>query len=238
METQLNNNPQEQPIVETPAPPKEEKTPKKKNNRFKRWQAFTILFLTLVISVGASYYISDKYFWSDIDMNRINQQLDHYKGLVDQNPNDPSNRINLGYTYFIKGDNDEAIKQLKVALDLDKKNFDAYLNLSIVYNDMENFDEALKMAQKAVDLSPRDYKGQMQKGVVYRELKMYEDALTALNEANRLMPGNTDIIYQIGLIAEEQGMPKEAADIYKDALSYDPLHKNSLAGLDRVASKE
>lgn len=235
METQIN--PSQEPVKQEPeAPSKKQKNPK--NNKFKWWQSLSILLLTLVVSVGTGYFVSQKYFWSNLDMNRVNEQLAHYKSLVDQNPNDPQNRINLGYTYFVKGENDNAIKQLKIALDLDKKNFDAYLNLSIVYNDQENYNEALKMVQKAVDLAPRDYKGQMQKGIVYREMKMYEDALTALNEANRLMPGNVDIIYQIGLIAEEQGMPNEAADIYKDALSYDPLHKPALEGLDRVASKD
>jgi tetratricopeptide (TPR) repeat protein len=235
METQIN--PSQEPVKPEPEVPS--KKPKSlKNKKFKWWQSLTILLLTLVVSVGTGYYISQKYFWSDIDLNRAQEQLKYYKSLVDQNPNEPQNRINLGYTYFVTGDNDNAIKQLKIALDLDKKSFDAYLNLSIVYNDEKNFDEALKMAQKAVDLAPRDYKGQMQKGIVYREMKMYEDALKSLNEANRLMPGNVDIIYQIGLIAEEQGMSQEAADIYKDALGYDPLHKPSLEGLDRVASKD
>lgn len=235
MDTQIN--PSQEPVIPEPeAPSKKKKSPK--NSKFKWWQSLTILLLTLIISVGTGYFVSEKYFWTDIDMNRAKEQLQYYKGLVDQNPNDPQNRINLGYTYFVVGDNDNAIKHLKIALDLDKKSFDAYFNLSIVYNDQENFNEALKMAQKAVDLSPRDYKGQMQKGIVYREMKMYEDSLKALNEANRLMPGNVDIIYQIGLIAEEQGMASEAADIYKDALGYDPLHKPSLEGLDRVATKD
>ncbi|WP_318507302.1 tetratricopeptide repeat protein [Bacillus sp. T3] len=121
-------------------------------------------------------------------MNRINEQLAYYKDKVDAKPNDPALRVNLGYTYFLKGKNDDAIKQLKVALDLDKKNYDAYLNLSIVYNDENRFDDALKAAQKTVEINPRDYKGQLQMGTIYRKLKMYKDSLEALNKANELMP--------------------------------------------------
>lgn len=235
METQIN--PSQEPVKPEPEVPSK-KTKSIKNKKFKWWQSLSILLLTLVVSVGTGYYVSQKYFWSNMDMKRINEQLSHYKSLVDQNPNDPQNRVNLGYTYFLKDDNDNAIKQLKIALDLDKKNYNAYLNLSIVYNDEKNFDEGLKMAQKAVELNPRDYKGQLQKGTIYREMKMYEDSLEALNQANQLMPGNVDIIFQIGLLAEERGLKKEAADIYKDALTYDPLHKPALEGLDRVASKD
>jgi tetratricopeptide (TPR) repeat protein len=220
-----------------PIKQKEEKSKTQKSDRFKWWQSLLILTLTLVIAVGAGYFISDKYFWSKMDLNRINQQLDFYKDKVDAEPNNPEHRVNLGYTYFLKGKNDEAIKQYKVALDLDKKYYNAYLNLAIVYNDEDRLDDAIKAAQKAVELSPRDYKGQLQKGIVFRKLKKYDDALEALNQANQLMPGNTDIIYQIGLLTEEQGMKTEAADIYKDVLSYDPLHKDALAALDRVNGK-
>jgi tetratricopeptide (TPR) repeat protein len=225
---ETNQKPQEKP----------KKVMKVKNEKFKWWQTLLILSLTLLISVGAAYYISDKYFWSKMDMNRVSEQLDYYKNKVDGEPNEPKHRVNLGYTYFLKGDNDEAIKQLKVALDLDKKNYDAYLNLSIVYKDQGELDNALKAAEKCVDLNPREYKGLLQKGSIYRELKMYKDSLETLNQANSLMPGNTDIIYEIGRLAEDQGQLTEAEAIYKDALNYDPLYKNALKGLDRIASKD
>lgn len=225
----------------TPVTPeqKEKKTKKKsnKNERFKWWQSLLLILSTLVITVGAAYYISDKYLWSIVDENRIKEQLAFYKDKVDAEPNNSSHRVNLGYTYFIDGENDEAIKQLKVAIDLDKNNFNAYLNLAIVYNDDKQFDNALKYAEKATKLSPRDYKGHLVKGTIYRELKMYEESLDTLNQANQLMPRNVDIIYEIGKLSEDQGLTKEAEQIYKEALSYDPLHKNSLEGLDRVAKK-
>jgi tetratricopeptide (TPR) repeat protein len=217
----------------------DEKVNKKSNksDRFKWWQSLLLILFTLVITAGASYYISDQYLWPKVDENRINEQLAYYKDQVEAEPNNSNHRVNLGYTYFIKDDNEEAIKQLKVAIDLDKNNFNAYLNLAIVYNDDMQFDNALKNAEKATKLSPRDYKGHMIKGSVYRELKMYKESLDTLNEANQLMPRNVDIIYEIGRLSEDQGLTKEAEQIYKEALSYDPLHKNSLAGLDRVAKK-
>lgn len=213
------------------------KEKQQKKDKFNWWQTLLILFLTLVIAVGTAYFISDKYFWSKTDINHTNEQLTYYQNKVDAEPNEPKHRVNLGYTYFLKGDNEEAIKQLKVALDLDKNNYDAYLNLSIVYSDDGQIDNALKAAEKCVEINPRDYKGLLQKGSIYRKLRMYKDSLKTLNKANDLMPGNTDIIYEIGRLAEDQKQYKEAAGIYKDALSYDPLYKNALKGLDRVSSK-
>ena len=214
---------------------KKEKKPKKE--KFNWWQTLLILFLTLGISVGAGYFISDKYFWSDIDQNQLKKQFEHYKDQVDAQPNDPQHRVNLGYSYFLLGKNDEAIKQFQVALDLDKNYYDAYLNLGIVYNDEERLDETLKMATKAAEIAPRDYKSQLLTGTAYRKLKMYDEAIETLSKANELMPGNTDIITELGKVAEDQGDIKNAEELFKEALNYDPLYKPAIEGLDRVAAK-
>jgi tetratricopeptide (TPR) repeat protein len=216
---------------------KGKKEKKSKKEKFNWWQTLLILFMTLGISVGAGYFISDKYFWSDFDQNQLKKQFEHYKNQVDAQPNDPQHRVNLGYSYFLLGKNEEAIKQFKVALDLDKNFYDAYLNLGIVYLEEERLDEGLKMASKASEIAPRDYKSQLLKGTAYRKLKMYDESLETLSKANELMPGNTDIITELGKVAEDQGDKKNAEELFKEALNYDPLYKPALEGLDRVAAK-
>ena len=229
---------QQRPKSQEEETTRETKKNKKKNDRFKWWQALLILLLTLGISVTTAYIISDKYLWSNVDQNQLKDRLEYAKADVDKKPNDPQARVELGYSYFLNGDNDEAIKQLKVALDLDKKNYNAYLNLSIVYNDEKSYDNALKNAIKATELSPRDYKGHLLKGMSYRNLKLYKEASKSLSEADKLMPGNTDIIYESGKVAEDQGKKEAAEEIYKEALSYDPLYKPALAAHDRLSAKK
>jgi tetratricopeptide (TPR) repeat protein len=216
----------------------QKKTKKKKNDRFKWWQALLILIVTIGVSVTAAYLISDKYLWSDVDQNQLKERLDHAKAVADQKPNDPQARVELGYAFFLNNDNDEAIKEFKLALDLDKKNYNAYLNLAIVYKDEKRYDDALKNAVKATDLSPRDYKGHLLKGIAYRNLKMYKEASETLAQADKLMPGNTDIIFESGRVAESQGKKDAAEEIYKEALSYDPLYKPALEALDRLSAKK
>lgn len=219
-------------------PDKKGKKPKiTKNEKFNWWQSLLVLSITLGVSVGAGYYISDKYFWSDFDQGRLKEQFEYYKDQVDAQPNDPKHRVNLGYSYFLKGDNKNAIKQYQVALELDKKYYDAYLNLGIVYNDEERLDDALKMATKTVEIAPRDYKGHLLKGTAYRKLKMYDEAVETLSKANEIMPGNTDIITELGKVAEDQGDKKNAEELFKEALNYDPLYKPALEGLERLAKK-
>lgn len=209
---------------------------KEKKDRFTWWQSLIILAATLAICLSAGYFISSKYLWNQAD-TQLAKQLDYYKAQVDKKPNDSNLRVQLGYTYFLKGDNEEAIKQYNTAKDLDKNNNSAYLNLAIAYDKENRNDDALQMAIKAEKLAPQDYKPKLLKARSDRKLKMYKQATQALEEAARLKPGNTDILNEVGLVAEAQGKKKEAEKIYKEALSYDPTYKPALDALDRLNSK-
>lgn len=214
---------------------KAEKKKKVKKDRFAWWQTLIMLVATLAICLSAGYYISEKYFWNS-QSDQIAKQIKYYNDQVDVKPNDPQIRIQLGYAYFLKGDTDSAIKQYQIAKSLDKNNYTAYLNLSIAYDKEKRTDDALQMAFKAVKISPNDYKGHLLEGKSYRKLKMYDKATKALEEAIRLKPGNTDTIYEVGLVAEAKGKLKEAEQIYKEALSYDPTFKPAINALDRISS--
>jgi tetratricopeptide (TPR) repeat protein len=228
---------QELPKKEKPEQGKETRA-KEKNNRFTKLQGLSLIIATLLISLIGGYFISDKYFWGNKDQTRLDEQITYYEGLVSKKPNKPENRINLGYSYNLKGQNDKAVKQLLIAIDLDKKNVSAYFNLGLVYNDEKRYDDALKQSKKAVELAPKDYKGQLLEGMVYRKLKMYKDAMASLEEANKLMPVNNDIITEMGRVAEDQGKLKDAEELYKKALSYDPLYKPASEALTKLAAKD
>jgi tetratricopeptide (TPR) repeat protein len=216
---------------------KADKAKKVKKDRFAWWQSLIILVVTLAICLSAGYYVSEKYLWNS-NSDQISKQLKYYKDQVDIKPNDPQLRVQLGYIYFLKGDTDSAIKHYQVAKSLDKNNLAAYINLSIAYDKENRTDDALQMAVKAVKISPNDYKGHLLEGKSYRKLKMYDKASEALEEAIRLKPGNTDIIYEVGLVAEKQGKVKEAEQIYKETLSYDPTFKPAITALERITSKD
>ncbi|EKN71370.1 hypothetical protein BABA_01770 [Neobacillus bataviensis LMG 21833] len=227
---------QELPIIEKPEPNKETRT-KKRNDRYTKWQGISLIIATLLISLIGGYLICEKFIWTK-DQNRLDQQIAYYETLVSKEPNKPEHRVNLGYSYHLKGESEDAVKQLQIAIDLDKKNVSAYFNLGLVYNDEKRYDDALKQSKQAVELAPKDYKGYLLEGMVYRKLKMYKDALASLQEADKLMPVNNDIIFEIGRVAEDQGNVKDAEELYKKALSYDPLYKPASEALTRLAAKD
>jgi Tfp pilus assembly protein PilF len=209
---------------------------KVKRDRFSWWQSLIIMAVTLVICLTAGYFVSKNFLWNKSN-SEIEKQLTYYKAQADNKPNDSNLRVQLGYTYFLKGDDDNAIKELKTATNLDKKSYSAYLNLAIVYDKEKRNDDALQNAIKAAKLAPQDYKSKLLMGRSYRKLKMYKQATTALQAAIRFKPGNIDSIYETGLVAEDQGKKKDAEQIYKEALSFDPTYKPAQEGLNRLSKK-
>jgi tetratricopeptide (TPR) repeat protein len=65
-------------------------------------------------------------------MKRVDGQLEYLKQKAQAEPTDPKTRVELGYTYYLKGQNDQAIQELNQAVLLDPKYFDAYYNLGLV----------------------------------------------------------------------------------------------------------
>lgn len=230
-ETHLNPTPTG---VENQLSPKGKKT---KKDSFTRLHSFLLIFLTFLVSVGGWYIVGKYFFWNDIDMKRLNGQLEFLEQKVQSEPDNPATRVELGYTYSLKGKNDQALKEFNQALILDPKNFDALYNSGLVMLKEKRYNEALENFQKAVELSPKDYKGHLQKGIAYRNLGMYTEASEALSQANKLLPGSADIIYEVGQVAEAQGQIDTARNIYKEALSYDPLFKDAVTALERLEKK-
>jgi tetratricopeptide (TPR) repeat protein len=211
---------------------------KKQPKTFTKKTSILLLFLTLVFSVGTGYALGHFYFWNDIDMKRVNEQLEFYKEEVRKDPANLENRIILGYTYFLKGDNEKAIKEFDFVLEQDKNYYDAHYNLGLVFLDEERYNEALIEFEKTVKIAPKDFKGHVQMGITYRELEEYDNATKALEQANKLAPTNADIIYQIGMVAEAKGNYDDAILIYKDALAFDPLYTDAVDALDRLKDKD
>ncbi len=210
---------------------------KERKDYFTVFQTIALILLTLVISTGGWYLVGKYYFWTNQDVKQINKQLEFLQQQVQAKPNDLKMRVALGYTYFLKDNNEKAINEFNKVLATDKKYNDAYYNLGLVYLDEERLDDALEMFGKSVELAPQDYKGYLQKGVVYRKLKMYKEAVASLEKANKMMPGSANIIYEIGCVAEDKGEKNTEITIFKEALSYDPLYKDALEGLKRVNNK-
>lgn len=223
-------------VQNTPSVPNE-KQKKPKKDSFTKLQSLFLILLTLCLSVGGWYFVGKTYVWNNLDMKRVQAQLEYQKQKVQAEPSNPKNRVDLGYTYHLIGKNAEAIKEFNQVIALDPKSFDGYYNLGVVLSEEKRYNEALDKFQKGIELAPKDYKVHLQKGIAYRNLKMYSEAAKELRQADTLLPGNADVIYETGRVAEDLGNKDSAIQIYKEALSYDPLYKDAAKALARLEKK-
>ncbi|ADG82695.1 tetratricopeptide repeat protein [Thermincola potens] len=201
---------------------------------FTLFQAIAIVLLAATVFIAAGFLIGKNFFWNNLDQDRINQQLAYFEAKVEAEPRVPENRVNLGYTYYLKKDYDMALKQFQIAVNLDPKYADAYYNMGLVYKDMKRYDDALEALAKSTKLAPLDYKNFMMMGIVYTDMGKYDEAFKALNKANQNRPGSADVLYYIGVAAEKSGDKEGAASMYKEALNYDPNFKDAQEALNRL----
>lgn len=215
----------------------EETQSKNPPKTFSITQTILLFILAIMITSGGGYALGHFYFWNDIDMKRVNEQLSFYQERVRVDPTNLEYRIILGYTHYLKGSNNDAIREFMYVLSEDEGYYDAHYNLGLVYLDEKRYSEALSSFNRTIQIAPRDFKGYVKMGVAYRGLGMYEEALDVLNTANQLNRTNSDIVYQIGAVAEAMGDYQEATEIYKDALQFDPLFQPALEALERLEAK-
>lgn len=205
-----------------------------RDKSFTLFQAIAIILVSALVFVGTGVLVGKTFFWKSVEDTRIDQQLAFFQAKVDAEPKVPENRVNLGYTYFLKGNNDEALQQFKIAADLDPKYAAAFYNKGLVYEDEKKYDDALEAFSQAAKLAPRDYKNFLMMGVIYNKQGNYKSAITALNRANQENPGSADVIYQIGISAEKTGDKEGAKQLYQTALNYDPKYQDAKDALARL----
>lgn len=197
-------------------------------------QAVTVILISALVFAASGFLVGKTFFWKSIEDTRIQQQLAFFKAKVDAEPKVAENRVNLGYTYYLTGDNAQALQQLKVAISIDPKFADAHYDMGLVYEEQKKYDEALEAFSKAAKYAPRDYKHYLMMGVIYNLQGKYQNAITALNRANTEKPGSADVIFQIGFAAEKTGDPAGARELYQTALNFDPNYQEAKDALARL----
>ena len=78
------------------------------------------------------------------------QALIEFQELVQMHPKDSNLHADLGYSYYNRGQWNEAEQQLRKAVTLDKSNKRAWVNLGLTLAQQGRYDESLQASQNAV----------------------------------------------------------------------------------------
>lgn len=204
-----------------------EATVKKTAKSLPLWVVLVLFLLGQPLLSFGGYLLGNNFFWADRDLARLNQQLEHFRSLVNAEPDNPSHRTELGFTYFTVGDYRSALDQLGDAISLDENYLPAYLSRGYVHVELRRLDEALSDFQKVKELSPEDFRGFLNTGIVFRELGMLEESAVELGRARSLAPNSSDIYYHLALTSEAMGDLAAALELLDRSLEFDPLNQDA-----------
>lgn len=107
--------------------------------------------------------------------------------------------VELGWSYFQKGDMDTALKRFNQALILDPDFAPGYFGIAYVYSVQNKLDLAIKNYQKSIEKDPTHSDSYSNLGLALLYSDKPEEALLMLKRAVEINPKNGDAQVNIGL---------------------------------------
>src|SRR3990172_5126454 len=129
--------------------------------------------------------------------------------------------LERGRAYHTNGKYNEAIIELKNALQIDPKFTPALYHLGLSYKGKGWLMDAARELQKVTTLTPDWPDGRAALGSVYVELEAWDDVLAEANSIRKADPGNVEGIYLTSLALKGKKRLGEALDLVKTAIQRD-----------------
>ena len=200
--------------------------------------AIVIIAGALIFVVLAGILIGTTFFWNKHDAStKEDWEMNLAMARVKQDPNNVQNRVELGWTYFQKGNVDAAVQEYQNALRLDPGNLQAKYNLASAYIQVGRLDEARVLVEEYVKKNPLISAGHSLLGLVYQQQGNYGESIKEFEESIRLVPGNTNVYYQLAISYEKLGNRDKALEYYEQTIAYNPNYAEAKEAVNRLKGK-
>jgi len=153
------------------------------------------------------------------DPDLVKKAQSSCKKAIDISDSLVSVHVTLGIIYRDTGQYEDAIKELKQALQLDPENYDATLELATAYEEVEKFTEAEEKYKEAIKLRERDWRGCANLGIFYYYNARYAEAEEMFLKVTELSPGDISGYNYLGATYIKMERREEAAAMFKKSLA-------------------
>jgi len=161
--------------------------------------------------------------------------LEWFQKSIDIDPNYKEALDMCGVLYSAQG-NSLALGYFNRLIELDPKNRVSYYNRGMYYLGAKDWNGALEDFTTCVQLDPRDLESFFNLGYIHLQLQLPAEARGYFNRALEIQPINHRALYGRGYCFELLGDLPNAEKDYRQALSYNPNHAGSLAGVQRITA--
>lgn len=171
-----------------------------------------IIILILVLIIFSVTTVRRNFIWMD--------QTILWTSTAKVSPNSFKVHNNLGNIYRDAGKLDEAIVELKHALELYDNYVDAHNNLGITYRKKGMFNEAIAEYQRALYVNPLYPYAHNNLGVLYAKSGLLDSAITEFTKAIANKPDYFDAHNNLGVLYIRKGLYEKAVYECLEAIKY------------------
>lgn len=154
--------------------------------------------------------------------------IEQAKSLLTVELNDPVTHFVLGAAYKKNGLFDDATREFKSAIGLEKNMFQGYIQLAYIYLHQGKKEEAVNILNKAMNLSSNlSADVSLLLGAIYTQDKQYEKAIKIYRQILWQYPDNQEAWYQMGMVNERLEHINKSADCFYKCIKLNPKHANA-----------
>jgi protein O-mannosyl-transferase len=156
-----------------------------------------------------------------------------------KSPNRPGPHNGLGLAFANVGRFDEAIEELKRAIEISPYYGGPYLNLGVVYYRLGRYEEAIQAYQKAISLDTNlAMDGHNNLGVLYTKQGETEKAITEFQKSIEAHSENPAAYYNLWEIYYKKGNIDEAILVLEKVIQFQPEYFNAYGALALLYEKK
>jgi len=133
--------------------------------------------------------------------------------------------IDLGSSYYLKGDYDKAEKKLKEAIGknlIRHSRQEAFTILGNIYYELEKYDSAVVYHKRALQIDSNYVDALVNLGIVYRITSDFDMAEECYTKAKRLNPKDAEVYASLGALYIYKGEPQSAIENLERSIALNP----------------
>lgn len=156
-----------------------------------------------------------------LSSHAIDFAIAEYREAIELEPDYPDAHLNLGLTLADVERNEEAMLELKRAVELDGADALCRHELAGLQMDLGDYRSAITQLKEVVRLEPKNFEGWLDLGICFAQKGFYAEAERAYREASELKGDDLLLTYNLGALYALWGRPKDAVAYLKRAVSLD-----------------
>jgi predicted CXXCH cytochrome family protein len=159
------------------------------------------------------------------------EALKEYVDMMKYSADFAASRYNLGNLYVNIGQENKALENYLLAIDIDNGFYPAKINLAMLYNKRGENKAAEKLFREVIADNPEQADLYFSFGLLLAEMKKYKEAAEVLEKAGQLMPERSRIFYNLAMIYQHFGDDKKNESYLLYAVQLEPDNQDYIYAL-------